>query len=166
MIISLIIAVLVVIIDQVSKYLVVSNMDLHDSISVIPKILNFEYVLNDGMAGGIGGGFSWLFVVITLIVSGVMIYFMTNKEFKHPLYFVSAGLIIGGGIGNMIDRIVNGGKVVDFLLLSFFPFNCNLADYAITAGTVILAVFIIFFYGKKNKEKEPELESISDNNET
>ena len=87
---------------------------------------------------------------------------MTKKDFKSKLYFVAAGLMIGGGLGNMIDRIFRG-FVVDFLSLSFFPPICNLADYAITAGTICLIVFIIFYYGKK---KESSSEKISSEKES
>ncbi len=146
MTLALIITALVAVIDQVSKYLIVAfNVD---DITVIPGILNFKYYENTGMALGMGSGFRWVFVAITVVVSALMFYLITRKDFKHTLYYVSAGLIIGGGIGNMIDRIIHG-YVVDFLSLSFFPPICNLADYAITAGTVTLIVFVIFFYGKK-----------------
>lgn len=156
MIVSLIIAGIIVVLDQLSKYLIVhsSVYQGHDYV-FIPKLLTFTYSENDGMAFGIGSeSFRWIFIVITLAVCGYMIYLMTKDDFKHKLYFISSALIIGGGIGNLIDRALNG-YVVDFLQLSFFSPICNLADYAITAGTIMLIVFIIFFYGKnKNESKD------------
>lgn len=160
MALAFIIAALVVIIDQVSKLLIVQFGV--DNTVVIPGLLNFVYSENDGMAWGLGSGFAWFFVVVTIVVSVFMIYLMTKKDFKSKLYFVAAGLIIGGGLGNMIDRIFRG-FVVDFLSLSFFPPICNLADYAITAGTICLIVFIIFYYGKK---KESSSEKISSEKES
>ncbi len=158
MAIALIIAALVVVIDQVSKLLIVySNVD---NTTVIPGLLNFVYSENDGMAWGLGSGFAWIFVIVTVIVSAFLIFLMTKKDFKSKLYFVSAGLIIGGGLGNMIDRIFRG-FVVDFLSLSFFPPICNLADYAITAGTVCLIVFILFYY-EKNKKTNADITDSSD----
>lgn len=156
MALALIIAALVVIIDQVSKLLIVQFCV--DNTVVIPGLLNFVYSENDGMAWGLGSGFAWLFVVVTIAVSAFMIYLMTKKDFKSKLYLVAAGLIIGGGLGNMIDRIFRG-FVVDFLSLSFFPPICNLADYAITAGTICLVVFIIFFYGKKKESPADKISS-------
>ncbi len=154
MALALIIAALVVIIDQVSKYLIVAFEV--DNTVVIPGLLNFVYSENDGMAWGLGSGFAWVFVIVTIVVSALMIILITKDDFKSKLYLVAAGLIVGGGIGNMIDRIVKG-YVVDFLSLSFFPPICNLADYAITAGTICLVIFIIFFYGKKKSSPSDKI---------
>lgn len=143
-----------VIIDQVSKWLIVANMNLGDSVSVIPGLLDFTYTHNDGMALGIGNeAFRWIFIVITVVVCTFLVYLMFRSEFKNKLFFVAVVCIVGGGIGNLIDRIFNG-YVVDFLSLSFFSPICNIADYCITAGTVMLVIYIIFYYGKKDKKAE------------
>lgn len=152
MVIAFIAIVLMVIIDQLSKYLIVQNMYLGESVTVIPGLLNFTYSHNDGMALGIGSeSFKWVFIGVTIVVCGILIYFMFRPEFKNKLYFASVALIVGGGIGNLIDRVLNG-YVVDFLALSFFPPICNFADYCVTAGTVCLIVYIIFYYGKNKTE--------------
>lgn len=154
MIISLIIAVLLVLIDQVSKYLIVQNMSLGDSVTVIPKLLKFTYTHNDGMALGIGSeSFRFVFIGVTLIVCGILIFLMFKPEFKSKLYYSSVTLIVAGGIGNLIDRVLNG-YVVDFLALSFFPPICNFADYCVTAGTVLLVIFILFYFGKEAKNRD------------
>ena len=154
MVLALILAVLFIVVDQVSKYLIASNMELGENISVIPGILDFNYTHNDGMAFGLGSeAFRWIFVVVTIIVCAVLVYLMLKKEFKHKLYYVSVACIVGGGIGNLIDRVLNG-YVVDFLSLSFFSPICNFADYCITAGTIMLVVFILFYFGKKPKEEK------------
>lgn len=154
MIIAIIAAVAFVIIDQVSKWLIVANMNLGDSVTVIPGLLDFTYSHNDGMALGIGSSaFRWVFIIVTLFVCGLLIYFMFRKDFKSNLYFAATACIVGGGVGNLIDRIFNG-YVVDFLALSFFPPICNFADYCVTAGTILLIIFIIFFYGKNAKKSE------------
>lgn len=168
MVIAIIIAVVVAAFDQLSKYLIVaSDIATKGDVTVIPGILTFVYSENDGMALGIGSGFRWVYVSVTLVVCGIMFYLMTRNDFKNKLYFVSAGLIVGGGIGNMIDRIING-YVVDFLSLSLFQLPsidttsglsvsfyspiCNIADYCITAGTICLIVFVIFYLGKSKKK--------------
>ncbi len=152
MVIAFIAIVLMVIIDQFSKYLIVQNMYLGESVTVIPGLLNFTYSHNDGMALGIGSeSFKWVFISVTIVVCGILIYFMFRPEFKNKLYFASVALIVGGGIGNLIDRVLNG-YVVDFLALSFYPPICNFADYCVTAGTVCLIVYIIFYYGKNKTE--------------
>lgn len=175
MVIAIIIAVLVAAFDQLSKYLIVaSDIATKGDLTVIPGILTFVYSENDGMALGIGSGFRWVYVAVTVIVCGIMFYLMTKNDFRNKLYYVSAGMIVGGGIGNMIDRIFNG-YVVDFLSLSLFqlpsistsPFSvsfyspiCNIADYFITAGTVCLIVFVIFYLGKSKKKTVAPAENI------
>lgn len=158
MILALILAVVFIIIDQVSKYLIVANMELGDSVSVIPGVLDFTYTHNDGMAFGIGSeAFRWIFIVVTLAVCCVLVYLMFKKDFKHNLYYMAVACIVGGGVGNLIDRLING-YVVDFLALSFFSPICNFADYCITAGTIMLVIFILFYFGKKNKDDKLNLE--------
>ncbi len=175
MVIAIIIAVLVAAFDQLSKYLIVaSDIATKGDVTVIPGILTFVYSENDGMALGIGSGFRWIYVAVTVIVCGIMFYLMTKNDFRNKLYYVSAGMIVGGGIGNMIDRIFDG-YVVDFLSLSLFqlpsistsPFSvsfyspiCNIADYFITAGTVCLIVFVIFYLGKSKKKTVAPAENI------
>ena len=151
MIVAIIVAVLMIVIDQISKYLIVQNMTLGESVTVIPGLLDFTYTHNDGMAFGLGSGFRWVFIAVTLLVCGVLVFMMTKEDFKSKVYYASVALIVGGGIGNLIDRVLNG-YVIDFLALSFFPPICNFADYCVTAGTILLVVFIIFYYGKNKKQ--------------
>lgn len=153
MIIALICAVLFVVIDQVSKWLVVNNLGKGGSVTVIPGLLDFTYSENDGMAFGLGSdAFRWVFIIVTVVVSGILIYLMFRLEFKSKLYFSSVACIVGGGIGNLIDRLLNG-YVVDFLSLSFFSPICNFADYCITAGTVLLIIYILFYFDKNTASK-------------
>ena len=153
-IVSLLVAVLVVIIDQVSKALIVDNLKVEgNSVPVIGGLLVFTLSYNDGMAFGIGSSaFRWIFVGIMLVVGCFLVYLMLKPKYNHKLFFISSALIIGGGIGNAIDRVING-YVVDFLALSFFPPICNIADYAITLGTALLLIYVIFIYGKDDKKK-------------
>ncbi len=153
MVLALILAVVFVIIDQISKFLISSNMELGDSVTVIPGVLDFTYTHNDGMAFGLGSEtFRWIFISVTLVVCSILVYLMFKKDFKHNLYFMAVSCIVSGGIGNLIDRLFNG-YVVDFLALSFFPPICNFADYCITAGTIMLVIFILFYYNVKPKNK-------------
>lgn len=155
MIIAIIVAVVLVAFDQITKYLIVQNMELGESVPVIPGLLDFTYTHNDGMAFGLGSeSFRWIFIAVTLLVCGILIYMMTKSDFKSKLYYAAATCIVAGGIGNLIDRVLNG-YVVDFLALSFFPPVCNIADYCVTIGTVLLLVFIVFYYGKTKKVSEP-----------
>lgn len=167
-ILALFCAALIVVIDQLSKYLVVENLKTEGtSVTVIDGLLNFTLSYNDGMAFGLGSSvFRWVFVGVMVIVGGVLVYLMFNPKYNSPLFLTAASLVIGGGVGNAIDRVING-YVVDFLALSFFPPICNIADYAITIGTVLLLVYVIFVYGKNDKKalvNEP-VEFVTDENE-
>lgn len=167
-IIALICAAVIVAIDQVSKYLIVENLKVEgNSVSVINGLLDFTLSYNDGMAFGIGSSvFRWIFVAIMIIVGGILIYLMFKPKYNHTLFLTASALVIGGGVGNAIDRVLNG-YVVDFLALSFFPPICNFADYAITVGTVLLLIYVIFIYGKEDKKKlvnEP-VEFVTDKDE-
>ncbi|MBE6737100.1 MAG: signal peptidase II [Ruminococcaceae bacterium] len=154
MVLALILAVVFIIIDQVSKYLIASNMKLGESTTIIPGILDFTYTHNDGMAFGIGSeAFRWIFIFITLVVCAILVYLMFKKDFNHKLYFMAVSCIVSGGIGNLIDRLFNG-YVVDFLALSFFPPICNFADYCITAGTIMLVVYILFYFNTKPQKQK------------
>jgi len=76
-------------------------------------------------------------------------YVIIKKKITNKLFLTSVTLIIGGGIGNLIDRLFRG-FVVDYLQLSFFPPVCNFADYCITIGAVLMVVFVLFFSDKKD----------------
>jgi len=153
-VVSLLCAAIIVAIDQISKYLIVANLQQEgNSVTVINGLLDFTLSYNDGMAFGLGSSvFRWVFVAIMVIVGGILIYLMFNPKYSSPLFLTASALVIGGGIGNAIDRVING-YVVDFLALSFFPPICNIADYAITVGTVLLLAYVIFVYGKNDKKQ-------------
>ena len=80
---------------------------------------------------------------------------MFKKRPDSKLFYFSVALIVGGGLGNLVDRVIYR-YVVDYLSLSFFPPVCNFADYCITIGVVILAVYLVFFSDKDKKEKLKE----------
>ncbi len=165
--VALIFAAVIVLIDQVTKNLAVKHLQIEgNSVPAIKGFLDFTLSYNDGMAFGIGSSvFRWVFVAVLVVVGAVLIYLMFKPKYNHILFMISASLIIGGGVGNAIDRVING-YVVDFLALSFFPPICNIADYAITLGTVFLLIYVIFVYGKNEKNKvEESVEFIIDENE-
>lgn len=151
--IALLIGAVIVAADQIIKYFVVNNLKPLGSVSVIDNLFKLTYVENRGVAFGMFNDMRWFFVVLTSIMIAAIIIFMFIKRPGGKLFYIAAGLIIGGGIGNLIDRILYG-YVIDYLSLSFFSPVCNFADYAITIGVVLLAVYVIFFTGylKSNKK--------------
>lgn len=152
--IALIIGVLIAVIDQIIKIFVSQNLKPVGTVNVFGDVFKLTYVENRGVAFGMFQGMQWIFVILTLAMLGFLIYLMFKKRPKAKLFYVSAALIIGGGIGNLIDRVFYG-YVIDYLSLSFFPPVCNFADYCITIGVFLLAVYLLFFTDAiKNKKKE------------
>ena len=76
-----------------------------------------------------------------------------HNQYVTGFLKVMAGLFIGGTFGNLVDRVFNGGAVRDFLLVEFWNNTSNLADLGITVGCVLIAVWFVFFYGRKNIEE-------------
>ena len=145
-------AVLVAVIDQVLKYLVVNFLDKTNPTEIIPNLFSLTYVENKGAAFGMLSDARWIFITFTIIITAFLIYILFKKRINNKLFLTSVVLIIGGGIGNLIDRIFLG-YVVDFLSISFFPPVCNFADYCITIGAVLLVIYILFMSDFTKKEK-------------
>ena len=149
--VALIIAALVVAADQIIKYFVAANIKPVGTVTVIDGVFNLSYVENRGVAFGIFKDMRWIFVALTTLLIFAIAFYMFKKRPDGKLFYILAGLIIGGGIGNLIDRILYG-YVIDYLSLSFFPPVCNFADYCITGGVIVLAVYMLFKpSGKKKK---------------
>ncbi|MGN1051257.1 MAG: signal peptidase II [Acutalibacteraceae bacterium] len=144
---------LTVIIDQIIKYFVVLNLKPVGTMEVIPNIFNLTYVENRGVAFGMFKNLPWLFILITAVFIFCLLFFTFKFKIKSKLCLASVILICGGGIGNMIDRIINH-YVVDYLSLSFFPPVCNFADYCVTVGCVLLLIYIIFLSDFFKNEKK------------
>ncbi len=155
----LLIIVIGIILDQASKSWVVKNLkDTGKSIKLIENWLYFTYVENRGAAWGLLSGRRIFFIIFTLLVFAGLIYILTSKKYKlNWVYKLSLSLILSGGIGNFIDRL-RMGYVVDFI---FSPLNgiynfpvFNVADIFITIGSFILVVYMLFFEGKKDENRE------------
>lgn len=159
-VITLIIAALVVIVDQIIKVLVNVNLKPAGSISVFGDAFKLTYVENRGVAFGMFKDMRWVFVVVTSIMLVLTIYilFVRLPKSRYNNWFVNIciALVLGGGIGNLIDRIVYG-YVIDYLSLSFFSPVCNFADYCITGGVIALIIYLLFFtnlFKSNNKVKK------------
>ena len=141
-----IISLIIVAIDQLTKFIVKNNIDYGRRIPVIDKFFYLTYHENTGAAWGLMQGGRMFFIPITIILiifMGYYIYRSKNLLFKTALSFV-----IGGAIGNLIDRIRVGG-VTDFLDFHFGSYNFptfNAADSFIVIGTILLSYYILFVY--------------------
>lgn len=156
--ISLIVGAVLVIIDQIIKYFVSAYLQPVGSVSVIDNIFSLTYVENKGVAFGMFSDMRWIFVALTSILLVIIIFYMFKKRPKGNFFYVCAALIIGGGIGNLIDRIFYG-YVIDYLSLSFFPPVCNFADYCITAGTIMLVIYLLFFSDILDSSKKAKMKN-------
>ena len=156
--ISLIVGAVLVIIDQIIKYFISAYLQPVGSVSVIDNIFSLTYVENKGVAFGMFSDMRWIFVALTLILLVIIIFYMFKKRPKGKFFYVCAALIIGGGIGNLIDRIFYG-YVIDYLSLSFFPPVCNFADYCITAGTIMLVIYLLFFSDILDSSKKAKIKN-------
>lgn len=156
LIIGLIIMFSVILLDQTTKILF-DIILIHEGkyIEVIPNFFKFELVKNTGMSFGLLKGKFELFMAITIIATiifGVMCYFADFK--KAPVYSVSVYFMVGGMIGNLIDRIFRPNHaVIDFISFSFFKAIFNVADCFLVIGVAML-MFDILFLESKRKEKE------------
>jgi signal peptidase II len=158
---AIIITVFSVILDQLSKYLIVQTMELHTSKPFIPYVLSLYHTRNTGAAFSMLSDQRWVFMVVSAI-SMVIIVWLLYKEYKrHPLLNVALSMVLGGGIGNMIDRI-RLGYVVDFFHVDFVDFAIfNVADSFITVGAILLVVYVIFFDAKVEARIKAEKEALS-----
>ena len=134
-------SVLIVALDQLSKFIVHSSMNLYDSFNVIPYLLNFTYIRNEGIAFGINfPGGKIFFIIFPILITFYLISLLKNKEFEDYPSQVALYLIIGGAIGNILDRIFRG-YVVDFIDVHIngnHLYVFNIADSAVTIGLFFL----------------------------
>lgn len=122
----------VVILDQFSKYIVVENMALGESIPIIEEVFHLTYILNPGAAFGMFAHNRLFFIAIAVVVIGIIIW--ARREILASPWEVKAGcgLFLGGAIGNLIDR-ARQGLVIDFFDFRIWPVF-NIADIAICIG--------------------------------
>lgn len=146
-ILVLVISAAIVVLDQIFKYLAINNLKSVENVAVIDNLLYFTYLENRGAAFGIFSNQRWLFIIANVLAIILLVYLVFVKKFQSKIFNISVALIIGGGVGNLIDRIFLG-YVVDYIQISFFPPVCNFADYCITAGTIILIIWLFFCYDK------------------
>lgn len=135
----------VVILDRLAKYLVFDRLLEGRTVEVIPGIFHLTLVLNTGAAFGVFKGSAHIFTVSSFFVIALIIFYAWRYKLKDILLLVSLGLILGGAAGNLMDRLTFG-YVIDFLDFRVWPVF-NIADSAITIGSVILAWR--FLFGKK-----------------
>lgn len=156
--IALAVAAVLVGIDQFTKYLVSSSMELHQTIPLISfgdkEVLNLSYEINDGAAFSMLAGKQTFLIIITSIVILAAIYLLLSKRVKKPIFVWPIAIIIAGGVGNLIDRIANQYVVdfIDFRVIKFAVFN--FADICAVCGSIALFVFVVVDEVRNSKTKK------------
>ena len=158
-IISIVLMIVSVIADQVTKYLVVSNMELYESIDVIPGVFRFTYIHNDGAAFGSLDNARWIFMILSTVAIVAILGYLFWKKPQDKLLLSSLILITSGGIGNMIDRI-RLGYVIDFIDFCAFPkiwmWIFNVADVCVCVGAGLLALWMILDTVREAKKEKAQ----------
>lgn len=175
MVFIFILAFIIILLDQLTKLFVVGffidpQVQLFsgmlsfegDSVTLIDKVFSFTYVLNEGAAFGILQNQRLFFLIVTIIVCTAGIIMLLRLPIKHITLKLSSAFILGGAIGNLIDRVVIG-VVRDFLDATFvdtitgysFPVF-NVADIFVVVGVCLLAVYILFIHDKVYPPKKKQ----------
>lgn len=142
MILFILISALIPILDFAAKFFVFNNLSASDEIKTSIPFLSIVKVKNFGIAFGILKGQTGLLILFISVILIVLLYLVFSKKIKSKQLLVAISFIIGGGIGNLIDRMFFG-YVIDYLKLSFFPPVCNLSDYFICLGGLIIALYCL-----------------------
>ncbi|MFC4557034.1 signal peptidase II [Virgibacillus kekensis] len=148
-----ILALVVTIIDQASKWIIIKTMDIGEQITLIEGFFYLTSHRNSGAAWGILQGQMMFFYIVTLIVIAGIIFYMQKYGKDSRLLAVSLGLILGGAIGNFIDRLFRK-EVVDFFDFIIFGYDFpifNVADSALVVGVIL--VLIVTFLDERKKGK-------------
>ena len=134
----------VLVLDQLSKYYIRRHFSVGESLPIIDEWVKLLYTENAGAAFGILEGRRWVFVLLSsaFMVFAAILY-PRVQGFGWPIV-ASLGLVVGGTVGNLIDRVARG-TVTDFIAVKYFPAIFNVADAAIVIGCLVLVIWIIFY---------------------
>lgn len=145
--------------DQLTKYLTVQRIPLYGSVPVWDGVFHLTYFRNTGMAFSLLEGARWFFLVLTAAFLVVAVLAVCKKWLTHPLALTALTMIVGGGVGNMIDRALYG-FVVDMIEVDFMQFAVfNVADCFVCIGAALLIIWAVFF---DRKRPDPSREAADD----
>ena len=154
MIVYYVISAIIIALDQLTKYLTVQNIPLRETIEWIPGVLSFTYHQNSGAAWSILEGQMLFFYIVTFIVVGVIIYYLHTYGKSDRFFAVALSLILGGALGNFIDRLYLQ-YVIDMVRLEFIDFPIfNIADMALTIGVALMILHLVLDEWKEYKKKK------------
>lgn len=149
------VVVIIVFLDQLTKLLIVNNLELLENIKIIPNFFHLEYIKNYGAAWGMFAGNKFIILGVPALAIILFVYLIYFGNFKEKaVSSIGLVLMLAGTIGNYIDR-VRLGYVVDFLSFRFGSYhypNFNVADMALVVGAILLAVEILIIDTIRNKK--------------
>lgn len=154
-----IVIVLLVLLDQLVKYLVKTNIPLGSSVPFLPSILSLAHIHNTGAAFSMLSGARWFFVILTVAFVIFGMWVLLTGRLRHSLGKWSWVLVLAGAVGNLIDRCLYG-YVVDMFEVQFMHFAIfNVADIFVVVGGILFCIYYLFLHDKK-KEDAPHDPSV------
>ena len=159
MVLFLVSALVLVLLDQYTKYIALTQLKPIYNVTFIEGFMDFTFVENRGAAFGMLNGARWFFVIVTVLITVGIIYYVAKKipkdagrEYKALKF--SLMLILAGAWGNVYDRIFRG-YVVDFFEFTFFKYPVfNVADIYVVCGAILMSVVVLFFIKDEEDKKE------------
>jgi signal peptidase II len=153
--VAFIVSGIVIAVDQITKWLVVSQFKIGERVDLIQNLLYLTHHRNRGAAWGILQDQMLFFYLVTVIFIGVLVYFILNSSQEPIMFRLSLGLLLGGAIGNFIDRIYLQ-EVIDFIgvYIGTYPFPIfNIADASLNIGVAIFVMYVLCdeFFKKQKK---------------
>ena len=139
--------------DQAVKYYVVTHLALYESAPLLPGLVELYYIRNTGGGFSILSGHTWLLTLLTAAVMVVVAVLLVRRTFPHPLAMWTLTAILGGGLGNLIDR-VRLGYVVDMFNFQFMRYPVfNVADILVVCGTIGFAAYYLLLHDRVAKKE-------------
>ena len=144
--------------DQAVKYYVVSHLALYESAPLLPGVVELFHIQNTGGGFSILAGHTWILTALTAVLMAGIAWVLVKKKFPHPLAMWTLTAILGGGLGNLIDR-VRVGYVVDMFNFQFMSYPVfNVADILVVCGVIGFAIYYLLLHDRREKGAEKETE--------
>ena len=140
---------IIAILDQTAKLFAAGLLPSVKTVSLIENVFHLTYVENTGAGFGVFSGYTWILTALTVLVILAVVIYMTVKRPKNKIFVTALTFMMGGAVGNVVDRIRLGYVIdfFDFRLINFPVFN--VADCFITVGAVLFVIYVIFLSDKK-----------------
>lgn len=142
------------IIDQIIKLILKFNMKVGNTVNIIPNFFKLEYLQNTGAAFSSFEGMRYILIIISLLIFVLIIKYIKKNEISRKLEIIPLGMILGGLVGNLIDRVFYG-YVIDYLSFTIFGYSFavfNLADSFIVVGVILLVIDVIIVESRKKND--------------